>query len=388
MPRGERVSWSGVTDYMKKRFPLESSTDEQAEAMNSLYNLKQNGRKDREYFEESYLLYIRLLCALLGYIMVPHVFAVRAWQLIAGVLNQGNLQLPPTAEQRAEASKLCKEISVSLKHTSPEVNATVSLAAHLGGFSDLVAANQRLVAQTEVLLHRGESQQRELEAAQSEVNHLHEDRQRVAEISHQATNAAWALLQEVGTDDVLTFFPSFGICYLPNYINMRNLVTRLYHSSNTPGPPANNDDDIFAAADDVRSNTPAPANNDEVMASNTPLAPRNRSKARTHREIVKVFGFKPMYLGATPSPGPSSATSAVSLFRLPRPKEVAYQRQWKETGRTPSWSPELLVLVNNEFPRDSEYHSHQEIADYVSCELHFLAHNPKKATRLTIAQVQ
>ncbi|KAI4087360.1 MAG: hypothetical protein LQ344_006855 [Seirophora lacunosa] len=104
---------------------------------------------------------------------VPHVFTGRAWQLIAGAISQGDRHLPPTAEQRAEASKLYKEISVSLKHTSPEVNATASLAAHLGGYTDLVASNQRLVAQTKVLLHRGESQQRELKAAQSEVARLH-----------------------------------------------------------------------------------------------------------------------------------------------------------------------------------------------------------------------
>lgn len=46
------------------------------------------------------------------------------------------------------------------------------------------------------------------------------------------------------------------------------------------------------------------------------------------------------------------ATSAVSLFCLPTQEEVAYQRQWKETGRTPLWSPELRVLVKYEFPRD------------------------------------
>ncbi|KAI4178558.1 MAG: hypothetical protein LQ348_005580 [Seirophora lacunosa] len=88
---------------------------------------------------------------------IPHVFTGRAWQLIAGAISQGDSHLPPTVEQRAEASKLCKEISVSLIHTSPEVNTTASLAAHLGGYTDLVAWNQRLVAQTKVLLHRSES---------------------------------------------------------------------------------------------------------------------------------------------------------------------------------------------------------------------------------------
>lgn len=111
-----------------------------------------------------------IVCLLM--IQVPHAFAGRAWKLIAAVLVQANQQLPPTAAQRSEASTLCWEITVSLKHTSPEVNATASLAAHMSGFSDLVSSNQRLIAQTEVLLHRGETQQQELEEAQGEILRL------------------------------------------------------------------------------------------------------------------------------------------------------------------------------------------------------------------------
>ncbi|KAL8801351.1 MAG: hypothetical protein Q9182_004518 [Xanthomendoza sp. 2 TL-2023] len=52
LPKETRNNWDQLVKELTQRFPVEENVNVQSEVMDALFNLKQNGRKDREYFEE------------------------------------------------------------------------------------------------------------------------------------------------------------------------------------------------------------------------------------------------------------------------------------------------------------------------------------------------